>query len=522
MSDSLTRRRFLEKGALSASALALAATPLAACATGATNTRTAAGAAMSFDEYRRLDALGLAALVRHGEVTPAEMLEVAIARAEAVNPAITAITVDHFERARRAARETLPEGPFRGVPYLLKDLAVGMAGTVTTEGSRFFRDARHERDSTVVARFREAGLVIFGKTHSPEFGGSPSSESILHGSTRNPWDPSRSAGGSSGGSAAAVAAGILPLAHATDGGGSIRIPASACGLFGLKPTRGRTPMGPDVYEGWGGLSCGHAVSRTVRDSAALLDAIQGGEAGDAYAAPPRERPFLEEVDRDPGRLRIALMLEPTLPVPVDDACREAALATARLCESLGHVVEEATPTPDLDALTLWDHYGKTVSVGVALKVAAREAALGRAATAEDLEPITRINVEAGRRVTGLEHGAARDTLHRASRVFGRFMRNYDVILCPTTASVAPEIGVLRLDRDYDAFMAPASAASVFTAPFNMTGQPAMSVPLQTTDSGFPVGVMFAGRHGDEATLYRLAGQLERAQPWIDRSPAELV
>ena len=520
MTIEITRRGFLASSARTA--LLAASAPLAGCVgRGATNPPPTLGAdgTLGFDEYRRFDGLALAELVRKREVSPRELLEVAIARAEAVDPRLGTITVEHFELARRATEGALPEGPFRGVPFLLKDLGIGLAGTITTEGSRFFRDARHAQDSTVVSRFRDAGLVVFGKTHSPEFGGSPSSESILHGTTRNPWDPSRSAGGSSGGSAAAVAAGVVPMAHATDGGGSIRIPASACGLFGLKPSRGRTPMGPAQYEGWGGLSCGHAVTRTVRDSAALLDAIQGPAPGDAYSPPRRDRPFLSEVSREPGRLRIALMLAPSLPIPVEAACRDAALAAARLCESLGHDVEEATPS--LDVARLWTDYGRIVSTGVALKVARREAELGRAAGPEDLEPITRETVAAGRRTTGLEHAAARHTLHAASRAVGEFMGRYDVILSPTTAAIAPETGQLRLDRPQAAFTPPATSASAFTALFNMTGQPAMSVPLGTSDTGFPIGVMFAGRLGEEDTLFRLAGQLERAAPWIDRVPSEL-
>ena len=253
-----------------------------------------------FAEYRALDAMGLAALVRRGDASPLELLDLAIARAEAVNPKLDALTQKHYDLAREAARGELPDGPLRGVPFLLKDLAIAMRGTVTSEGSAFYRDRVHAGDSTLTERYRQAGLVIFGKTHSPEFGSSPSTESALFGTCKNPWNLAHSAGGSSGGSAAAVAAGIVPAAHASDGGGSIRIPASACGLFGLKPSRGRTPSGPEVYEGWGGLACRHVVSRSVRDSALLLDATQGAAAGDAYAAPHRARPYLEEITREPG------------------------------------------------------------------------------------------------------------------------------------------------------------------------------------------------------------------------------
>jgi Asp-tRNA(Asn)/Glu-tRNA(Gln) amidotransferase A subunit family amidase len=500
----MTRRRFLAVGATAAAALGASSMPVDARSPSLSRA------------YRSYDAMGLAALVRSGEASPLELLDLAIARAEEVNPTINAIVIEHFERAREAAAGGLPDGALRGVPYLLKDLGVSMAGTVTTEGSRFFRDARHDLDSTIVERYRAAGLVIFGKTHSPEFGSTPSSESLLYGATRNPWDLTRSAGGSSGGAAAAVAAGIVPMAHATDGGGSIRIPASACGLFGMKPSRGRTPMGPIHYEGWGGLSVGHAVSRSVRDSALLLDLTQGAAPGDAYATAPRQRPYLEEVGRDPGRLRIALMKTPLLEVPVDDECTRAVESAAKLCESLGHVVEPAQPA--LDAVALWEAFGMTTSTGIALKVARREAELGRTAGPDDLEPMNLINAERGRAVSGVDHARARDTLHAASRALGRFHRDYDAILSPTMALVPPKLGVMALTQPYEAFIGPVTAASAFTALSNMTGQPAMSVPLHETADGLPVGVMFAGRFGDEATLFRLAAQLEAARPWFDRLP----
>lgn len=502
MNSDWTRRRFLEMTA--SGALAMAAP--------AASAKTAPG----FEEYRRHDAMGLAALVRKGDASPMELLELAIARAEAVNPKINAIVVEHFELAREAVRKGLPKGPLRGVPYLLKDLGTSMRGTITTEGSRFFRDKRHAEDSTLVERYRAAGLSLFGKTHSSEFGSTPSSESVLHGQTRNPWDPTRSAGGSSGGSAAAVAAGIVPAAHATDGGGSIRIPASSCGLVGLKPSRGRVPMGPAVYEGWGGLSTAHCVSRSVRDSAALLDATQGAAIGDAYAAPPRERLYIDEIGRDPGRLRIALMTEPLLPIPVAEECVDAALKAARLCESLGHVVEQASPS--IDAIGLWGAMGPTTMVGVATKVADREAELGRKAGPEDLEAINLLNVASGRKVTGLEHAQARRTLHAGSRTLGEFMRSYDVILSPTMGMLPPPLGTLSLEQPYEDFVGPVSQSSCFAALFNMTGQPAMSMPLSWTAAGVPVGVMIAARYGDESTLFRLAGQIETAEPWFDRVP----
>lgn len=505
MSKKFTRREFVELSTVAGAALTLGSPSVLA------------GSSRSFAEYSSYDAMGLAELVKRGDASPLELLDLAIARTQAVNPAINAVVLEHFDLARKVAAGPVPNGALRGVPYLLKDLGVAMRDTVTSEGSRFFRKALHRKDSTVVERFRAAGLVMFGKTHSPEFGSTPSSESTLYGNTHNPWDLTCSAGGSSGGAAAAVAAGILPMAHATDGGGSIRIPASSCGLFGMKPTRGRVPSGPDIYESWGGLSVGHAVSRTVRDSALLLDLTQGAAVGDAYATAPRQRPYLDEVGRAPGRLRIALMKTPLLPVPVADECIKAVEAAAKLCESLGHEVVEAKP--DIDAIPLWQAFGDTTNVGLALKVARREAELGRPAAAGDLEPLNLFNIQNGRAVSGVEHASARDIMHAASRSTGQFMQTYDVILSPTMAHVPPKLGVLSLDQPYDDFIGPASAASAFTALHNITGQPSMSVPLHTSQAGLPVGVMFAGRFGDEATLFRLAAQLESEQPWFAKVPS---
>src|SRR6266536_335119 len=303
------------------------------------------GIRMSFKEYGNYDAVGLAELVRKKEVSAHELLDEAISRTAKVDPQINAVVVKHYDDAKNQSDMGLPDGPVTGVPFLLKDLEL-LQGTETTSGASVFRDNVADHTGTLAQRFLETGVAIFGKSASPEFGLMPTTEPRLFGPTRNPWNPDHSAGGSSGGSAAAVAAGMVPMAHATDGGGSIRIPASCCGLFGLKPTRARNPMGPDAGEGWGGASVGHAVTRTVRDSAALLDATSGPDVGDPYWAPPPTRPFLDEVGRDPGRLRIALTTTPWNRQPVDPECVEAAVAAGRLCERLGHHVEEATPAVD--------------------------------------------------------------------------------------------------------------------------------------------------------------------------------
>ncbi len=304
----------------------------------------------AFSEYEDFDALGLAALVAKREVTAEEVLEAAIARTEARNPAINAVINTMYDEAQRTIAAGLPPGPLSGAPFMLKDLYALYSGTPVSNGSNLFDGFVADHDLTLVARMRVAGLVVMGKTNTPEFGLNAAPEPVVHAATRNPWNTERSAGGSSGGAAAAVAAGMLPMAHATDGGGSIRIPAANCGLFGLKPTRGRNPAGPDVGEGWSGLACGHVVSLSVRDSAALLDAVAGPAPGDPYLAPPLARPLVEEVGADPGRLRIGLLTTAPSGVPVDPECVAAAEAAGRLCEELGHVVEEAAPDISMEAV----------------------------------------------------------------------------------------------------------------------------------------------------------------------------
>ncbi len=468
-------------------------------------------------EFERYDGLGLAELIRTKEVTVEEVLAATLERIEARNPAINAVVTRMDEQARAAIRAGLPDGPFKGVPYLLKDLGALYTGVVTSNGSNLFASYLADHDSEIVARMKRAGLVIVGKSNTPEMGIAPSTEPRLHGVTRNPWSLGHSAGGSSGGAAAAVAAGMLPMAHATDGGGSIRIPASACGLFGLKPTRARNPMGPDAGEGWSGASIGHAVTWTVRDSAALLDATSGPDVGDPYWAPPPARPFLSEIGRDPGRLRIALTTTPWIEGPVDPECAEAARAAGRLCESLGHHIEEARPQIDEAAWLKSTLVIVTASLGFALET--RATALGRALKSDDVERITWERVELGRTFSATDYARAIHTVHRTGRVVARFLERYDVLITPTMAKPPHPLGVLSLSSpDSAAFTAARSASVGFTSLFNSSGHPAMSVPLSMSRSGLPLGVQFVARFGDEATLFRLASQLETAAPWKDRRP----
>lgn len=468
-------------------------------------------------EYDSYDALGLAELVANKQVTAGELLDEAVRRTEQVNGQINAVTERLYDHAKAQIASGLPTGPFTGVPFLLKDLGALLAGTRTSFGSRLYAEFVADHDTELVARYKRAGLVIFGKSSSPEMGISPSTEPVLFGPCRNPWNLEYSAGGSSGGAAAAVAARVLPAAHATDGGGSIRIPASACGLFGLKPTRARTPAGPDLGEGWGGQSIAHAVTLSVRDSAALLDATAGPDLGDPYCAPPQARPYLEEVGVDPGKLRIAVATTPWNGEPVDPECKLAAEQAAKLCESLGHVVDVATPSFDAEALRTAARIIVAANVRNVLEL--RAAALGRELRPGDVEPLTWSLAQSADKYSAMEYARAINTLHRAGRLVAQFFTKWDVLLTPTMCSPPWPLGVLSLSNpDGDAFATAVNRSIGFTSLFNGTGNPAMSVPLHWTAKGLPVGVQFVGRFGDEATLFRLAAQLETAKPWIAQRP----
>ena len=469
------------------------------------------------DGLAALDATAQAELVRRREATALELVEAAIARAEQVNPALNAVVAPMYEQARAAAAGELPDTPLAGVPFLLKDLQAAHAGVPLTAGSRFLRDFAPDHDSALVTRLKRAGLIILGKTNTPEFGILPTTEPRLFGPTRNPWDVGRSAGGSSGGSAAAVAARLVPMAHANDGGGSIRIPASCCGLFGLKPTRGRNPLGPHFGDVFSGLVAEHAVTISVRDSAALLDATSGPDAGDPYWAPPPARPFRQEVGADPGRLRIAFTAEAANGVPVQADCAAAARGAAALCAELGHTVEEAAPA--LDGERLSRAFITIYAAGNAWLLDSLALAVGRAPGPEDVEPLTWALAEMGRRQPAPAYLLAVQTVQIIARQVARFLQSYDLWLTPTLAELPPPLG--NFDSPPEEPLRGLRRAGQFT-PFtplaNATGQPAMSVPLHWSTEGLPVGAHFIGRFGDEATLLRLAAQLEAARPWAGRRP----
>jgi len=489
-----------------------------------------------FPEYERYDAVGLAGLVRRGEVQPSELVEAAVARIEARNPALNAVIHPLFERARERARGNLPDGPLAGVPLVLKDLHAALAGEPLTSACRFLRDYVPDHDSEVVARLKRAGLLFVGKTNCPELGIMGVTEPALFGPTRNPWNPDHTPGGSSGGSAAAVAAGMTPVGHGGDGGGSIRIPASCCGLFGLKPTRGRIPTGPDVGESWCGFDSDAFLSRSVRDNAALLDATRGPDLGAPYFPPPVERPYLEEVGRDPGTLRIAFFTGSLLGRTVHPDCREAVLQAAALCRDLGHEVEEAVPPFDRERMVR--AYLTVVAASVALDIARAERLVGRKATPDGFEPETWVLGMIGRKTSARDLLDAVEARHLAWRRIAAFFERYDILVTSTLAWPPQRIGeaaltrgqraqlaFLRtvpigrlLDAALDELASTALERTANTMLFNMTGQPAMSVPLHQGADGLPIGVQFAGRFGAEATLLRLASQLEAARPWKDRRP----
>ncbi|WP_160287380.1 amidase [Pseudomonas knackmussii] len=472
------------------------------------------------DELHRLDATAQALLVERGEVTPLELVDSAIARIERLDPALDAVVSRQFEQARERARGALPEGPFRGVPFLLKDLAGGAeAGMPLSYGSRLGAEHRADYDSELVRRYRAAGLVIVGRSSTPEFGLTPTTEPALFGPCRNPWNPGLSSGGSSGGAAAAVAARLVPFAHASDIGGSIRIPASACGVFGLKPSRGRNPAGPKLGEGVAGLSAEHCCSISVRDSAALLDATSAADFGAPYVAPFKHRPYLEEIDAPHQRLRIAVMRAPLSGVPVHADCLAAVEAAATLCRALGHEVrDEAPQVSDIAAVN--QAYAKLFMVSAALNLQTLEGLVGRSAGADDIEPLTRLVAALGRQVSATDFVLAQRALHRMGREINAFQAHYDLILSPTMACPPAAIGelVLRAGDPPEPYIQRTQAFAAFTSVFNATGQPAMSVPLHWNAEGVPIGVQFAARLGDEASLFRLAAELERAHPWAERLP----
>ena len=474
------------------------------------------------DDLSRLDATAQADLVRTGQASPAELVDAAIERIERVDPQLNSVITPLFEQARQAAAGDLPDGPFRGVPFLLKDLAAHSAGDPFHEGMAFLKERSwsEPEDTALAARFRAAGLVTVGKTNTPELGILPTTEPLAYGPSRNPWATTRSTGGSSGGSAAAVAAGLVPMAHANDGGGSIRIPASECGLVGLKPTRARVSSGPEFGDVMGGLTCELVVSRSVRDTAAVLDAVHGMEPGDPYGVPDPVRPYAAEVGADVGRLRIGLMTSaPYGSVAVHADCVEAAEAAGTLLESLGHGVEPSHPKA-LDDPGYTAHFIPFWAAGAAWNLDYWSRRTGDAVTADDVEPLTWALAEVGRSGSAADWLSAREWLQANAReVAGWWTEGHDLLLTPTIAEPPPVLGSFDSPPDNPLHGLFRAAELVpFTPPFNVTGQPAISLPLHWSDDGLPIGVQLVAPFGREDVLLRVAAQLEAAQPWTDRRP----
>ena len=466
---------------------------------------------MNNSEYFSYDALGLAELVRTKQISSIELLEVAIALTEKLDPKLNAVPIKHFELARENLKNNTDSGIFNGVPFLLKDLNNYLKGTVTSGGSRVLENITADHTSELVKRTLDSGLNIFGKTNSPELGLTVTTEPVLYGPTRNPWDLDRSSGGSSGGASSAVAAGIIPMAQASDGGGSIRIPASCCGLFGLKPTRARTPLGPVSLEGWGGQSIFHCVSVSVRDSAALLDVTSGPEKGAPYRSAYQEKSFLEQINIEPGNLKIGYLEDSS--ISVDEDVEEVMNSTIDLCQKLGHSVESTKINFSSEEISL--AIITIISSNVSYAVKSQSDQTGREISNEYFENVTLQMAENGNNFSASDYVNAIKINHRLGQELEKMFDQYDVLLSPVLASPPVKIGTIDMNtNDMKTYVERLTKYSPFTGIFNQSGQPSMSVPLFRTKDNLPVGSMFSAAFGNENLLFSLAGQLEQAQPWV--------
>jgi amidase len=493
---------------------------------------------MAFSDYTKYDGLGLAELVRRKKVSPGELVEEAITRIEMHNPKVNAVVSKLYERAREQAKSKLPDGPFKGVPFLIKDLHVNLAGAVTSHGNRLWKDIPATVTSEIVKRWEASGVIPIGRTNTPEFGLLPYTESDSLGPARNPWDLTRTPGGSSGGSGAAVAVRMVPIASGGDGGGSIRIPSSACGVFGLKTTRGRNPTGPVAGESWAGFDVDHIITLSVRDSAAMLDATQGADVGAPYVIPDAG-PFLKEVGKKPGKLRIAFSTKPMLGKHVHEDCVQGVAETVDLLRKLGHEVIEDAPTINGEEFS---YRFLTVLAGqIRADIEEAAEAAGKKVSLADFDITTFGTGLFGMVLKASDYARAMRYLQSSAREIGRFFENYDALLTPVLNQPPVKIGALQASAAEQAqikliahtgqtwilealgVIKPLAAQTFefipWTPVFNVSGQPAMSVPLHWNAEGLPIGMHFVGKWGDEATLFRLAGQLEKAKPWFDKTPA---
>jgi amidase len=469
------------------------------------------------DDETWLDATAQADLVRRGEASPRELVEAAIARIEAVNPKLDAVIRTRFDAARQEAESDLPDGPFRGVPILFKDLGCTVEGEVTAFGLGPLRDLSIPVTSYLAQQFRSAGFIALGRTNVPELGTTVTTEPRSFPPARNPWDPGHSTGGSSGGSAAAVASGMVAVAHANDGGGSIRIPASECGLVGLKPTRGRVSQGPITGEAWAGSTIDGSVTRTVRDAAGVLDVISAPMPGDPYWAPPLPRPLVQEVGADPGRLRIGFLEHTGLPGYLDDPqCRAAVAGAASLLESLGHHVEQSAPAAMLEP-EIAQHFNTIIAADTEATMQAFEMLLGRPIGDDEIEQRNAAYRRAGRQLSAAAYLQSRAWIGMWARRMADWWSSHDLLLTPTLGAPPPELGWFTAEGPEEEANRIASFIP-YTPQFNMTGQPAVSLPLHWTPGGLPVGVQLVAAYGREDLLVRIASQLEQAAPWSQRHP----
>lgn len=473
---------------------------------------------MAFAEYDHYDATGLAHLVRRGEISPLELVDEAIARIERHNPKLNAVVFKAFDEARAAAKGKLPDGPFKGVPFLIKDISMPVKGWPMTNGSAYLRDHVSREDAELTRRYRQAGVVLLGKTNTPEFGIPGTTEGRHLGVCRNPWNPEHSSGGSSGGAAAAVASGMVPMAHGSDGLGSIRIPAAQCGLVGVKPTQNRNPGGPDDRGRAHGLIVDHVLTRSLRDSAAMLDWTGYAEDDAPYAPIPKTRPYTEEIRTAPGKLRIAVSTEVPRKIPPHPDVQAVFDATVKLLGELGHTMIEKTEL-GIDWRKLYRAQGAVSGAMFAASIDDWTEVLGRAPAEDDMEPLAWASYRAAKNLTASQIGTGLQNLRLGSRQVLALWREFDVLLSPVTLAPPPRIGHLDpVNVEPREFNKRQSLIFGYTPPYNMTGQPSFSLPLGQSSDGLPIGMMFTGRFGDEATLFRLAGQLEQARPWNARKP----
>ena len=468
-----------------------------------------------FNEYTQYDSIGLADLIRNREISVIEVLEEAISRIEKSNSTLNAVVTKLYDEAKNAIDSGLPNGPFTGVPFLLKEVEP-YAGAPISNASHYFADNICENDSEIVHRYKKGGLVILGKTNTPELCITASTESKFYGPCRNPWDISLSAGGSSGGSAVAVASGMVPIAQGSDGGGSIRIPASCCGVFGMKPTRGRNPVGPTQGESWSGLVVKHVLSKSVRDSAAILDLTAGPDVGAPYYAPESTESFLSQTNKKPKPLKVAFSIEPAFETKVDQECITAIQDTVELLKDMGHVTEEIRLDYIDDTSEFWRAFYIVMMANTDVTVSAYLQKTGLMPTSDLFENWTWLHLQRSKFNTATNFVESLQLLHRTGRRIAQLFQIYDILITPTLAKPPPPIGYLDTMLEYEEYSARSGEYFPFTACFNVSGNPAMSMPLHFTSNNIPIGVQFVGRYGDEATLFQLAAVLEKAKPWIDR------